>query len=579
MKKYQLLVLILFVATMVPAQKPVEKINTKYLRPSVTLLFTQPRNEEENLLVNKFRPQHIFSKFDNHPIEFRNMKRVESLDLQKMKLIESYIREASNPIIAKWWSRDENGNFSFSLVANRGVYTATDADAIISRSSSTSRLEMLGEQLIDRSYILLYEITDLYDMEEYYNRIEARNRKNKNFTQVKRTDEGYHCKYTVYVYKLNFNDSVAADFYSKYWVDSKNQDSKKVASWADARFPVKLMTSSSGEVSATQSKAKILNVKKKTMNELIEDLPAKIQENTMFELGRKLEDFKLKVTVYKAYPVSAKLGTKEDLYIDQRFYVYEIEQMKNGSQVTNRMGVVRAKKIIDNKAVATGESKPSVFRQVQGKRLYPGMYMESNDDLGMILNLGYSSSGNKALGGFYAGADFRISRIVKRSGWHLGIDAAFASLSDIDAGSISTEKNYLTSAGELCSGSTYAISVNVSKEIYLTRKGNLYLRPQFGVGMQNYSISKVGTLEIDSDNKNYNWSSIYVPMGIGIGWNITSAFCLEFKPSIYFRMSADTDNKERLNQDSKPLVDNWGFGSIDKTASGSGNTICLRIRL
>ena len=102
------------------------------------------------------------------------------------------------------------------------------------------------------------------------------------------------------------------------------------------------------------------------MRELLEDIPAEIQNNAVFELGRKIEDFRLKVTVFKAYPVSAKLGTKEDLYIDQRFYVYEIEQEKNGNQKINRKGVVRVKTINDNKQVATGSSLPSVFQQVAG---------------------------------------------------------------------------------------------------------------------------------------------------------------------------------------------------------------------
>ena len=103
----------------------------------------------------------------------------------------------------------------------------------------------------------------------------------------------------------------------------------------------------------------IINKVKKTMQELLEDIPANIQSGAAFELGRKIEDFKLKVTVFKAYPVTAKLGTKEDLYTDQRFYVYEIEQDRSGNQSTVRKGVVRAKTINDNKGIATGTSLPS----------------------------------------------------------------------------------------------------------------------------------------------------------------------------------------------------------------------------
>ncbi|HPT43792.1 MAG TPA: autotransporter outer membrane beta-barrel domain-containing protein [Paludibacteraceae bacterium] len=578
MKRFSFLFTCVVLISGLYAQNPTGKVNTKYLRPSITMLFSQPKDADEEVVISKFRNLEVNSKFDNHRIDFPDMKPIEPLNLQKNALIEKYVRTASNPVIAKWWGRDANGNFNYSLVAERGSYTATDADAIISRGSNTSRIEMIGEQLIDKSYILLYEITDLYSMEEYYDRQDALNRKLKNYTPVKRTDEGYNCNYKVYAYKINFNDSVASEFYSRYWVDSKNPDKQKVAAWADATFPVKLIASTGGSVRSAQSKEKSLNTKKKTMRELLEDIPANIQNNAVFELGRKIEDFKLKVTVFKAYPVSAKLGTKEDLYIDQRFYVYEIEQDRNGNQMTNRKGVVRVKTINENKQVATGSSLPSVFQQVDGGRIYPGMFMESKDDYGLILNIGKNGSSNNAMEGFNIGADFRISRFLKKPGWHLGIDASLRSMKDVYAGDISTSTRYLINSNELCSGSTYAVAVNLSKESYFTRKGNVYLRPQFGVGLQSYSFKEVGGYEIASDNKDYSWSSLYVPLGIGVGWNITPMFSLEMKPGVFARFAASTDNKEKLIQSAALVIDNWGFGNIGKMNVGTTNTICLRIR-
>ena len=579
MKRFPFLFTCVVLISGLYAQNPAGKVNTKYLRPSITMLFSQPKDADEEVVISKFRNLEVNSKFDNHKIDFPDLKPIDPLNLQKNALITKYIRAASNPVIAKWWGRDADGNFNYSLVAQRGSYTATDADAIISRGSNTSRIEMIGEQLIDKSYILLYEITDLYSMEEYYDRQDASNRKLKITTPVKRTEEGYNCDYKVYAYKVDFTDSVASEFYSRYWVDVKNHDNKKVAAWADAQFPVRLMASTGGSVRSAQSKQKTLNSKKKTMRELLEDIPAEIQNNAVFELGRKIEDFRLKVTVFKAYPVSAKLGTKEDLYIDQRFYVYEIEQEKNGNQKINRKGVVRVKTINDNKQVATGSSLPSVFQQVAGGRIYQGMFMESKDDYGIILNIGKNGSANNAMDGFNLGADFRISRFLKKPGWHFGIDASLRSMKDVYAGNISTPTGTLIYSTELVSGSTYAIAVNLSKESYFTRRGTVYLRPLVGLGMQSYSFNNVGGSEIDSENKDYSWSSIYVPAGIGVGWNITPTFSLEMKPGVYARFATTTGNKEKLTQSAAPATDNWGFGTIDKMNFGTTNTICLRIRL
>ncbi len=578
MKRYFILLSFILIVAGIAAQNANGKVNTRYLRPSITMLFVQPKDADEEILINKFRNLEVLSKFDDHRIQFQDMQPVESTNPAKKSIIESFIRKASNPVIAKWWGRNEQGLFNYSLVASRASYTATDADAIISRGSNTGRIELLGEQLIDKSYILLYEITDLYTMEEYYDRLDAQNKKRKDYTPAKRTNEGYNCTYKVYAYKVQFNDSVASEFYSRYWVDAGNSDKQKIAAWADATFPVQLISEATGSVTSSQAKAAEKNKVKKTMRELLEDIPANIQSSAAFELGRKIEDFKLKVTVFKSYPITAKLGTKEDLYTDQRFYIYEIEQDKSGNQNTVRKGVVRAKTINDNKGIATGTSLPSVFQQVQGKRIYQGMFMESKDDYGIILNTGFVSSGNNAMGGFHVGADIRISRFLKKPGWHFGIDVSLAPFRDKYAGEISAGERTLISSGDLCSGNSMALAVTFSKESYFTRRGNIYLRPQVGLGIQTYSFSEIGSYELAPDDKDYAWTSYIVPAGIGIGWNITPMFSLEMKPGIYLRTGASTDNKESLNQNAAPADDSWGFGSIGKFSTGTTNTFSLKIR-
>ncbi|HRZ97483.1 MAG TPA: hypothetical protein P5084_08005 [Paludibacter sp.] len=583
MKRTILLLIIVGIIPCVFGQSTVKKVNTKYFRPAITSLFFQPRNAYEEVLVNKFKNLELNTKFDNHKIDFPCLANVTTLDFQKNQKIKSYLQLATNPIMAKWWNRDADGNFNFLYVAERGLYTATDADAMISRSSSTNRIEMLGEQLIDKSYILVYEITELYTMEDYYNKVDAQNKKKSNYTPVKRTDEGFVANYNVYAYKMNFNDSVSNIFYSDYWVDKKNHDIQKVAKWASATFPVKYVATVSGTARSTQPKdpknVAYLNKKKKTSNELIEDMPVDIQTNAIFELSRKIEDFRLKVTVYKAYPVTAKLGTKEGLYIDQRFYVYEIEQEKNGNQKTNRMGVVRAKKIMDNKKVASGVSKPSVFQQVNGKRLYEGMFMESKEDYGLIANIGGTASSYNSLGGFYIGADYRISKFANISELHLGLDISMGSMKNIYPGQVETETSVLTSSGDYLSGSTSAIAVTISKENYYSKLGNMYVKPSIGFGVSAYSFTEFnGSTISESYKKDYSWSSLYMPVSVGIGWNVTPLVSLEYRPGFFIRFAATTGNSDSLHQYSTSYTDGWGFQTIDKMGLGTFGIFQLRLR-
>ncbi|MBK7098368.1 MAG: hypothetical protein IPH58_08430 [Sphingobacteriales bacterium] len=520
-----------------------KKIETKYLRPSITTLFLQPKNADETTVINRFKNLDPDSRFDAHSIQF--------YDLKSTADIENYVQSATNPIIAKWWGRDQQGNFNYSLVAQRGAYTATDADAITSRGSNTSRIEMIGEQLIDKSYVLVYEINDLYDMEVYYDRVDQQNRYNKDYKPVNRSEKGYKCDYTAYVYKVNFADSVARTFYDNYWVDQKNQDSKKIAAWADARFPIEMITTVKNTVSATQSKNPLPYVRKKSMAELIEEIPAHIQENAFSSLITKIEDFKLKTTVFNAYPVLAKLGKKEGLHMDQRFIIYEIEQSSNGDQVLNRKGVVRVKKISDNKSVTTGESNPSQFYQVSGKHLYPGMFMKSKEDAGFVLSIGYKHSNNSAMGGGNVSLDLNISRPLNSPGWYFGIEGGVNLMNGVFTGRIETPQQNLTSNNEKADGKAYFYGFNLSKEVYFLNKGNIYVRPLIGAGLQEYKFKKVGTQSVQNDKKDFIWRSYFAQAGIGVGFNISPVFSIELKPGGYFRTRAKTKNNKYLTQQTK----------------------------
>lgn len=541
-----------------------KKIETKYLRPSITTLFLQSKNADEKVVINKFKNLTPDSRFDMHAIQFNDLKSISE--------IEDYVQAVSNPIIAKWWGRDQQGNFNYSLIANRGAYSATDADIITSRGSNTNRIEMIGEQLINKSYIVVYKIDDLYDMEEHYNLEDYKNRNNVDFKPVKRTDEGYKCKYTTYVYKIDFNDSVAQEFYSRYWVDKKNQDNSKVTAWVDAKFPVAMVTSITNTVSSAQSKTPLPYIKKKTMLELLEGIPGAIQENAFATLNNRIEDFKLKTTVFDAYPVLAKLGNKEGLYTDQRFIIYEIEQSADGNQIINRKGVVRVKKISDNKSVATGESNPSQFYQVSGKHLYPGMFMKSKEDAGLVFSGGYKYSNNLALGGGNVSLDLNISRLLNITGIYLGIEGSLASMGKVSV---------ISSAGNLSGGTAYSYGLSLSKETYFLNRGNFYIRPLIGGGIQEYNFKKLDGSDIQKeDKKSYTWRSYFGHGAIGLGINISPLLSLEIRPGGYYRLKAITKNSEyRTLPAIYSSTSDWGFESLNKGNGGYTVSANLRIRL
>jgi len=590
MKKPIFIIFLLTVSALLTAQNVGKLVDTKYLRPSLTVLFFQPKNAQEETIINKMKGLGVVNKFDDNTIDYPYFNGNGLTITERPNKMKSYISNASKLILAKWWNRDANGDFNTEIVAKRGGFAANDADVVQANASNTNRLEMIGSELIDKSYVFLYEINQVLTMEQVYDKTDATNKKYSNYVPVKRENEGYEVTYSVYAYKLNFNDSVASIFYTKYWSDAKNHDAKKVASWSNASFPMIYVKNWSGTLKSTQPKDPKSSIylvkKKKTMNELLLDIVPSMQTNSVEELGMKIEDLKAKVSVYKTKPLSAKIGTKESLYRDQRFFVYEIEVDKSGNQNKVRKGVARVKQIADNNKVATGETSPSLFQQQGGKKLYEGMLMESNEDQGVAVGIGFASSPqNMQLGGLNLNLDYRISRPSKINGLAVGLDCSLNFMSNLSAGNVSTGTMGLNSTG--MSGMTYALDLYIAKEMYFTQKGIVYLRPSIGGGLSGYRFSKYNGVDIPKvtdangnvvENKNYNWSSIFFPINIGIGFNLSPLISIEIKPGVAFRFASSTGNNESLIQHATLYDPNWGFDSLDKISMSNSILCNLRFR-
>jgi hypothetical protein len=150
------------------------------------------------------------------------------------------------------------------------------------------------------------------------------------------------------------------------------------------------------------------------MEELLSRVPELMQDNVIFKSSKKIDEFKMRAAIFNSYPTQAKLGTKEGLYIDQRFFVYSIKVNKKGNEKKVREAVVRAYEVSNNSKVATGDMVPSNFRQQGGKNLYSGYLLEMKEDRGIDIMLG-TNIGNGMSNGFYVGFDYRLSALTKKS--------------------------------------------------------------------------------------------------------------------------------------------------------------------
>lgn len=88
-----------------------------------------------------------------------------------------------------------------------------------------------------------------------------------------------------------------------------------------------------------------------------------------------------KTFFFKTFPtIKAKIGTKEGVHLDQRYYVYQDFKRGDGSIKSKRMGVVRAGNAADN---TTDPEATTKFYQISGAQLDEAMYLKKKEDVGI----------------------------------------------------------------------------------------------------------------------------------------------------------------------------------------------------
>jgi hypothetical protein len=524
------------------------QIATEYDRNSLTyFLIDFGDNGFNDLLKRSFQTIKVTDKFDDNTTDRRFiMPPVTREEILKSTFftplvgndVTNKIGKAlvkghySNDIIAKWFSRRPDGSFGVELLQQRGLYNATDADVKAANASKIGIAKLMdsGEKLLNKSYIIVYDVSDLITKTEYYNRLDKKNKTPDK--PVKRDMNGFLGNVNAYIYKLDFNDSINAVFWQQLWADQGDPKLKdKKRAFDNFSFPVKYVTriTSSAEASQYNPGEPAAPKIQATNDELMTNLLNTGINSTMMTLDRSLEDFRVKTVLFGIRPLRAKIGMKENLRIDQRYFVFEMQQRSNGDIKAKKKGVIRAtNKIEDNRQVATGQSKPSVFYQVAGSRLDEGMLLQQRNDIGLALGLGYSSGG---VGGYNAHLEFNTSSFFKKNAptmIKLYIEGGYEPI---------TEKKITFSSGTLSGTQSYKdftrFDVGLGKEFCFLR--NLRLQPFAGIGLEQLT---------HNDDSKKNLSTLYEHAGLMAGINLLHNVQLTGTYSYYLMGGKITDESK-----------------------------------
>ncbi len=395
-KKSLVLFLMLLCISKIFSQQNTNTIDIKYKRSSLyTLMVSNDTIEHSSTIQNAFSATPIPEKFNDHIITIRSIPIItDSLPTKKPKkglmsqlsgqkkelkakqqvAISNYLNKESiaKAMVAKWFNRSDNGGFNMNLIAERGYYNATDLDVKIANNTErgSALLADAGEELINNTFVVVNSF-------KHTNKEEVASKAkgllsmvssvtgNKDLALVADAaslgadvmGKGYIIKTTAYLYKLVWNEEIAATFYNDFWTEDGAIDLEKKKAFEETDiFKLELVGT---ETSWADVQSTVFS--KKSNEDLISIATVRAADNVVAKLQRKYEVFRTKSPLLSGDPIAAKIGLKEGLEKGDKYEVLEQVINKKGITEYKRLGVIKVDKkhIWDNRHLADEENSSS----------------------------------------------------------------------------------------------------------------------------------------------------------------------------------------------------------------------------
>ena len=299
----------------------------------------------------------------------------------------------------------DDGKWTFDKLLDRAKVNMTDADFKLFQASSAGIMAGVGrkfyKEVLKNNYILVYNYRDLHTQEEEYNRIDNANKERERkeaqnisipekrkykYVPVKRTHKGYFVNLYLQLFKIEMDEKEITKFENEiYGLNGDNTDEVKINKLLDYNFKLESKYFKSNKISYTVEKEKARKnrySKKYYLNKLFSNYLIKDYIDLIFT---STKDFRIKTTIFETKGgIQVKIGTKEGVNRNNRFFVYEMVQNRKGDIKKKRRGAIRAKKPVDDSKSTSGETQPTKFYQIQGRKLGKGMIVEERNNEGSL---------------------------------------------------------------------------------------------------------------------------------------------------------------------------------------------------
>ena len=374
------------------AQRIVESTEefVSYDRNSISVISTKYNDQYDNVLYNTVNGFSFGSKFDVNNISTKYVQISQSRqspegtasswgytpDQATINDVLSRLNNANvgKEILAYILNPDAQGRFNRDIINSRGQWNAKDKDYIESKATQVDAMGQDGENLIDNSYIIVFDLKNPERVES-----QAKDSNGKTYTVVTwRGDVG------AMVFQIANAKDLVADVVNSMWIyehDSASiRDAKKKA-FDELKVKMELVAAVGVHTSGKELSNVIANAKDQLIQKLEDQIPA----------------WQVTIDCETVHPyITAKIGKKEGVKNGQRFGVYG--QVFNSSKDRlefKRKGYVRATEVADNRRVADGTSDSTYFYRISGGSELTGTeILKQQNDLMLGISFNYNYNGS-----------------------------------------------------------------------------------------------------------------------------------------------------------------------------------------
>ena len=287
-----------------------------------------------------------------------------------------------NKVIAKILL-NASGKVDYATIFKRGEYNATDNTMIAANASNEGLTGVQSDavsNVLNNVYLLIQQTGTIT-------------------TKSSKDGSTYSVPFKSYLLQVDLSELFATNQFYKTFSQNDADVASKINNY---NFKIKLISVTEGIGSTTDKELELKGLKMvstpKSQEQIYSDLATATIDGGLTDHANNYEAFKVKTKVFSVGPITAKIGKKEGLRIDDRFEVFRNGIDKStGDKFARKLGYVRVAKVADNEKVADGNSEPSKFYKAPARGIEKSDIMKELPESGIQVGVELAVFGDVAI--------------------------------------------------------------------------------------------------------------------------------------------------------------------------------------